>query len=111
MAHSMSSLRVVRILSTLSAPAIAFAAATLAPRTAQAQYVVVQSPPPPPPPPPPRAYAYPYGYPYGYPPPPPRRVYYYADREPLYALALGADLEGAVPVGVNVPTGDGGIKG
>jgi hypothetical protein len=35
------------------------------------------------------------------PPPPPARPYYYDEREPLYALALGVDLEGAVPL--NVP--------
>ncbi len=41
---------------------------------------------------------------YGPPPPPPPPRYYYAypadDREPPYALNLGLDLEGAVPVGL-----------
>jgi hypothetical protein len=75
---------------------------TLSP-DASAQRVVIYGPAPPPPPPPP-VYVYqapppPPGY-YAY-PPPPRRYYYRAEPEPLYALAIGADLEGAIPV--NVP--------
>jgi hypothetical protein len=52
-------------------------------------------------------------YPYGYPPPPPQPAprYYYATSEPPYALQLGADLEGAVPVGVNVPGNADTLKG
>ena len=99
------------ILSTLAAPAIVFAGLTLAPKTAHAQqYVVVRPEPPPPPPPPPRAYVYTYPGAYYYGPPPPRRVYY-ADRESPYALQIGADLEGAVPVGVNVPGNSDTLKG
>jgi hypothetical protein len=35
------------------------------------------------------------------PPPPPGPRYYYSERDPVYALALGVDFEGAIPV--NVP--------
>ena len=50
------------------------------------------------------------------PPPPPPRYYYYEEAEPPYALSLGADLEGAVPVNVprfldgNTLRGGGGFK-
>lgn len=77
--------------------AIAAAGASLAlvftPGTAQAQ-VYVQYPAPPPPPGPP-------------PPPPPPRRYYYREYRPYYrepppeapsAVAIGLDLEGAVPI-------------
>lgn len=80
--------------------------------TSRADVVYVQ--PGPPPPPPPDYYA---------PPPPPPRyyyrrryAYYYDEREPLYALDLGVDLEGAVPLDLprfvdgNNVQGGGGIK-
>jgi len=65
--------------------ALACLGVALTPGTAHAQGVYVYGPPPPPPPPPPR--------------------YYYYDPEPPQALALGFDLEGAVPV--NLPVLDG----
>jgi hypothetical protein len=78
----------------LGAGALACIGVVLTPATAHAQQVYVYGPPPPPPPqygpPPPR-----YGY--GY--------YYGPDSEPPMALALGFDLEGAVPV--NLPVVDG----
>jgi len=55
-------------------------------------------------------------YVYGPPPPPPPPRYYYYEVEPRYALSLGADLEGAVPVDVprfldgNTLRGGGGFK-
>jgi hypothetical protein len=87
MALSMSSRRMVRGLVGAGISALAFAGVMLAPRTAHAQryYVYAGNPPPPPPPP---GYGYGYGYRYS---------------EPPYALQLGFDLEGAFPVGVNVP--------
>jgi hypothetical protein len=64
-------------------------------RPACAQRVYVYGPPPPPPPPP-----------YYYYPPPRPRYYYYEPPEQQYEFALGADLEGAIPL--NLPTvGDG----
>jgi hypothetical protein len=50
------------------------------------------------------------------PAPPPPRYYYYEEREAPYALALGVDIEGAIPVSVpafldgNNLTGGGGFK-
>jgi hypothetical protein len=78
----------------LVAPAAALAclALLLAPDLARAQRVYVYGPPPPPPPPPPGVYVYSA-------PQPPRYRYWLVD--PPYALALAADLEGAIPV--NVP--------
>lgn len=56
-------------------------------------------------------------YVYGPPPPPtPPRYYYYEEPEPPYALSVGADLEGAVPISAprfldgNNLQGGGGIK-
>ena len=56
-------------------------------------------------------------YVYGPPPPPRRRAYYYyEDREPLYALSLALDVEGAIPVNLprfldgNNVQGGGGFK-
>jgi hypothetical protein len=114
-----ASLHLTNVASTLAATATAFAVVMLYPKAAQAQYRPLPPAPPPPvyvapapPPPPPRAYYYGPGYTYAYGPPPPAPVrYYYADQEPAYALALGADLEGAVPVGVNVPNNGDTIKG
>jgi hypothetical protein len=98
MALSRSSHRFARALSTAVVSAAAFAGVLLASRSASAQgyYQYDYGRPPPPPP---------RGYYYGSAPPPPPR-YYAVDREPPYALQLGLDLEGAVPVGVNVPQGD-----
>ena len=86
-------------------------ALVLAPRTAGAQVYAPYPPPPPPPPPPPGVYA---------PPPPgeplPPRYYYRREPERFSALALGVDLEGAVPVNTsrlvdgNNLTGGGGVK-
>jgi hypothetical protein len=93
---------------TLSAAVVstaAFAGVLLASRSASAQgyyqYNYYNRPAPPPP----RGY-------YAAPAPAP----YYAEREPPYALQLGFDLEGAAPVGINVPgngntlNGGGGFK-
>jgi hypothetical protein len=81
--------------------AVALVAIVSWPRAALGDVVVYGPPPPPPPgyyrepPPPPPP---PPGYYYG----PRRRYYYYdEDREPPYALDLGVDLEGAIPL--NVP--------
>jgi hypothetical protein len=97
MALSRSSRRIIRGLLGAGISALAFTGAMLVPRTAQAQryYVYAGRPPPPPPP----------GYGYG-----PGPGYGYRYYEPPYALQLGFDVEGAVPVGVNVP-GNEGIKG
>jgi hypothetical protein len=92
--------------------ALAFLAVVYVSPDVHAQRVYVYGPPPPPPPP---VYVYrapppPPGY-YG---PPPRA--YYRDDDPLYALSVGADLEGAIPVNVpqfldgNNLQGGGGIK-
>jgi hypothetical protein len=97
MSLSMSSRRIVRGLVAAGISAVAFAGVMLAPRTAHAQryYVYAGRPAPPPP-----AYGYNNGYGYGY-----------AYREPPYALQLGFDLEGAFPVGVNVPGNQNDLKG
>jgi hypothetical protein len=82
-----------RVLATAAVSAAAFVGVLLASRTASAQgyyrYQYYQPPPP---------------RPYYYQPAPAR--YYEVDREPPYAFQLGFDLEGAVPVGVNVPQGN-----
>ncbi len=69
----------------VGAAALACLGVALTPGTAHAQGVYVYSQPPP--------------------PPPPRYYYYAPDAEPPQALALGFDLEGAVPV--NLPVLDG----
>jgi hypothetical protein len=93
------------LLGLLGASALACLGVALTPGIAHAQSVYVYGPPPPPPPPPPQ-YAPPPPPPqYGYGPPPPRYYYYPPDAEPPQALALGFDLEGAVPV--NLPVLDG----
>jgi hypothetical protein len=97
MALSRSSRRIVRGLFGAGISALAFAGVMLAPRTAHAQRYYVYSAQPAPPPP-----AYGYGYRGGY-------GYRYAD--PPYALQLGFDLEGAFPVGVNVPGNQNDLKG
>jgi hypothetical protein len=98
MALSRSSRRVARALSTAAVAAAAFAGVLLASRTASAQgyyrYDYYGRPAPPPP------------RPYYYAPAPPAGRYYEVEREPPYALELGFDLEGAVPVGVNLPQGN-----
>src|SRR5580698_5208133 len=94
MALSRSSRRIVRGLFGAGISALAFAGVMLAPRTAHAQRYYVYSAQPAPPPP-----GY-YGGGYGY------RYY-----DPPYALQLGFDLEGAFPVGVNVPGNQNDLKG
>jgi hypothetical protein len=102
MALSRSSRRVAKVLSTAVLSAAAFAGVALASRSAHAQgyYTYYGRPAPPPPP-------------GGYYAPPPR--YYgggYVEyREPPYALQLGFDLEGAVPVGINTPGSANTLKG
>jgi hypothetical protein len=86
-----------RVLLSAVLSAAAFAGVSLASRSASAQgYYRYEYRPAPP-----RAYYYgqpaPYGQPYGQP------VRYYDEREAPYAVELGFDLEGAVPVGINVP--------
>src|ERR1700678_3645606 len=76
------------VLGLVGVSALACLGVAFTPGIAHAQGVYVYGPPPPPPPPPPR-YAY----------------YYPPDEEPPQALALGFDLEGAVPV--NLPVLDG----
>jgi hypothetical protein len=95
MSLSRSSRRIVRALAGAAIAALAFAGVMLAPRTAHAQryYVYAGRPAPPPP-----AYGYGGGYGYRY-------------SEPPYALQLGFDLEGAFPVGVNVPGNQNDLKG
>lgn len=74
--------RIAHRAAVASAAAMTCLAVLVAARPAHAQrYVVVYGPPPP--------------------PPPPRYYYAYSDdRDPPYALSLGLDLEGAVPVGL-----------
>jgi hypothetical protein len=85
-----------RALPVLAVSAIACALVVSVSGTASAQRVYVYGPPPPEPPPP--------------------RYYYYEYREPPYALVLGLDIEGAIPVNVptfvdsNNLTGGGGFK-
>jgi len=99
--------RVARVLTTAAVAAAAFAGVTLASRSAHAQGVYVYRPYRPAPP---------ATYSYGVYAPPPRAAYYVPEREPPYAFQLGFDLEGAVPVGINVPgnqytpKGGGGFK-
>jgi hypothetical protein len=90
MALTRSSRRIFRLLSVAGTSALAFAGVLLASRTAHAQRYYYYSAPPPPPP------AYGYGYGYG----PRPRAY-----EPQYQTQLGFDVEGAIPVGVNLPGG------
>jgi hypothetical protein len=84
-------------LPVVGAAVIACLATLVLPCAALADRYYVYGPPPPPPPPP------------GY-------GYYYYEREPAYALVLGADIEGVVPVNVprfvdqNDLTGGGGFK-
>jgi hypothetical protein len=94
--------RIARVLSTAALSAVAFGGVLLASRSAHAQgyYTYYGRPAPPPP----------QGYYGGYGAPPPR-AYYYNDREAQYALQLGFDLEGAVPVGVNTPGDANTLKG
>jgi hypothetical protein len=92
--------RPARLSSLVTAGALACVGILSLSQDAHAQRVYVYAPAPPPPPPP-NVYVYrapppPPGY---YAAPPPR--YYYRDPEPMYAFAIGADLEGAVPV--NLP--------
>lgn len=95
--------RLARALTTAVVSATAFAGVLLASRSASAQgyyrYDYYGRPPPP--------------RPYYAPPPPAGRAYGYYDqyREPPYALQLGFDLEGAVPVGINVPGSTNALKG
>ena len=100
MALSRSFRRVARVAVGVGVSALAFAGVMLAPRTAHAQRVYVYSQRPAPPPP---AYGYGGGYGYGYRAAPAQPYYY---QEPPYALQLGFDLEGALPV--NPPTVPGG---
>jgi hypothetical protein len=98
MALSRSSRRIAHGVVGAGIAALAFAGVMLAPRTAHAQRVYVYGPRPGPPPP-----AYGYGYGGGYYGRPAQPYYY---QEPPYALQLGFDLEGALPV--NPPTVPGG---
>ncbi len=90
MALSRSSRRVARVLTSAVLAAAAFAGVSLASRSAHAQGVYVYRP-------------------YYRPAPPPGAYYgpqprpYYAPPDPAQAFQLGFDLEGAIPVGVNVP--------
>jgi hypothetical protein len=93
------------VLSSAVVAAAAFAGVMLASRSAHAQGVYVYRPYRPAPPPP----AYGYGYNYGY--APARPAYYVQEREPPYALQIGFDLEGAFPVGINVPGSANDLKG
>jgi hypothetical protein len=85
---------VARVFATAAVSATAFAGVLLASRTASAQgyyrYEYYRPPPP---------------RPYYYQPAPGPARYYEGEREAPYAFQLGFDLEGAFPVGVNVPQG------
>ena len=99
-----------RVASIAAGSAVAFFGVTGWSSASQADVVYVQTAPPPPD--------------YYAPPPPPPRYYYRSrryryydeDPEPLYALDLGVDLEGAVPLNLprfldgNNVQGGGGIK-
>jgi hypothetical protein len=109
MVLSRSCRRVARVLTGAALAAAAFAGVLLASRSAHAQGVYVYRPYGPyRPAPPAPAYGYGYGYNYGY---APARPVYISEREPPYALQIGFDLEGAVPVGVNVPGTGNDLKG